>query len=74
MQLSTQKQVQSWTFDHKLSHKVVYDYKSENYVGVFGNKLRCWSRDTLPIKGSTDRKKYQKIKVSQNYFSLVEIH
>lgn len=42
----------------KLSSKVVYDKKSEKYVGVFAHKsLRCWDEHT------TDLNKSKKLKV-----------
>lgn len=50
-QLSNQKQIQSWTSEHKLSHKVVYDFKSAKYVGVSDNlKLGTWEEETTKIE------------------------
>ncbi|CAD7081512.1 unnamed protein product [Hermetia illucens] len=46
IKLSTQKQIRSWTVLEKLSTKVVYDPKSEQYVGVFSQQfIRCWTED-----------------------------
>lgn len=58
-QLSNQKQITSWTALDKLSSKVVYDFNSKEYVGVFGRKwIRCWSADCSDIN------KIKKIKVN----------
>lgn len=57
-QLSNQKQINSWTVLDKLSSKVVYDFDSKSYVGVFGSKfIRCWKNDC------TDINKVKRIKV-----------
>lgn len=57
-QLSNQKQITSWTALDKLSSKVVYDFNSKEYVGVFGRKwIRCWSADCSDIN------KIKKLKV-----------
>lgn len=59
-QLSNQKQINSWTVLDKLSSRVVYDFSSESYVGVFGNKwIRCWKQDCNDIN------KIKRIKVRQ---------
>ncbi|KAG4076601.1 hypothetical protein HA402_001888 [Bradysia odoriphaga] len=51
IELSNQKQIQSWTSEQKLSQKVVYDFKSQKYVGVFDNrKLGCWGEETTKIE------------------------
>lgn len=60
LQLSTQKQVNSWTSLDKFTNKVVYDCKSKQYVGVFAKKwIRCWSETC------TDINKVKKIKVNR---------
>uniref|UniRef100_A0A182WX14 Nucleolar protein 11 n=1 Tax=Anopheles quadriannulatus TaxID=34691 RepID=A0A182WX14_ANOQN len=46
VKLSNQRQIRSWTVLDRLSSKVVYDFRSERYVGVFGGRyIRCWKRD-----------------------------
>lgn len=57
-QLSNQKQITSWTALDKLSSKVIYDFNSKKYVGVFARKwIRCWSTDCSDIN------KIKKLKV-----------
>lgn len=59
IKLSTQKQIRSWTVLEKLSTKVVYDPKSEQYVGVFSQQfIRCWTEDEHDVN------KKKKIRVS----------
>lgn len=58
-QLSNQKQIESWTVLDKLSCKVVYDFTSKQYVGVFAHKwIRRWSSECNDINN------IKKIKVS----------
>uniref|UniRef100_A0A182PCT4 Nucleolar protein 11 n=1 Tax=Anopheles epiroticus TaxID=199890 RepID=A0A182PCT4_9DIPT len=46
VKLSNQRQIRSWTVLDRLSSKVVYDFRSERYVGVFGGRyIRCWKRE-----------------------------
>uniref|UniRef100_A0A1A9ZKK8 Nucleolar protein 11 n=1 Tax=Glossina pallidipes TaxID=7398 RepID=A0A1A9ZKK8_GLOPL len=64
--ISTQKQVRSWSVVEKLSSKVVYDKRSEKYVGVFGNKtLRCWDESTADVNKS------KKLRFHKNISELV---
>ncbi|KAJ6641119.1 hypothetical protein Bhyg_06054 [Pseudolycoriella hygida] len=50
-ELSSLREVQSWTIEElKLSHKVVYDFKSKKYVGVFNKYLICWDEGDQQIK------------------------
>ncbi|XP_005182464.2 nucleolar protein 11 [Musca domestica] len=66
IKISTQKQIRSWSVLEKLSSKVVYDKKSEKYVGVFGSKyLRCWD------EGTTDVNKCKKLKFQKYITNLV---
>lgn len=58
IQLSNQKQITSWTALDKLSSKVIFDFNTKEYVGVFAHKwIRCWSADCNDIN------KIKKIKV-----------
>ncbi|XP_030382341.1 uncharacterized protein LOC115629880 [Scaptodrosophila lebanonensis] len=60
LNISTQKQLCSWSMPEKLSAKVIYDPKSQKYVGVFGNHaLRLWDVDT-PDVGKCKKLKFQK--------------
>ncbi|XP_075161376.1 nucleolar protein 11 [Haematobia irritans] len=66
IKISTQKQIRSWSVLEKLSSKVVYDRKSDKYVGVFGNKsLRCWDENT------SDVNKCKKLKFQKYIVDLV---
>ncbi|XP_073843699.1 nucleolar protein 11 [Musca autumnalis] len=66
IKISTQKQIRSWSVLEKLSSKVVYDKKSEKYVGVFGHKaLKCWDEKT------TDVNKCKKLKFHKHIADLV---
>ncbi|XP_031633016.1 uncharacterized protein LOC116346888 [Contarinia nasturtii] len=68
VKLSNQKQITSWTALDKLSSKVVYDFNSKAYVGVFGRKwIRCWSADCSDIN------KIRKLKLSKPASSLISI-
>lgn len=59
MQLSNQKQINSWAVQDKLSSKVVYDFNKKVYVGVFGHKwIRCWPSECSDIN------KVKRIRVS----------
>lgn len=50
LNISTQKQLLSWSLPEKLSSKVIYDPSSQKYVGVFGNHaLRLWDVDTSDV-------------------------
>lgn len=64
-QLSNQKQITSWTALDKLSSKVIYDFNSKEYVGLFARKwIRCWTADCSDIN------KIKKIKVCQVFGNL----
>ncbi|KAM7357663.1 nucleolar protein 11 [Cochliomyia hominivorax] len=66
IKISTQKQIKSWSVLEKLSAKVVYDRKTEKYVGVFANKaIRCWDANT------TDVNKCKKLKFQKSIAQLV---
>lgn len=64
LQLSNQKQINSWAVQDKLSSKVVYDFNKKLYVGVFGHKwIRCWPSDCSDIN------KIKRIRVSDGLWS-----
>lgn len=47
---------------------MVYDFRSERYVGVFGNRqVRCWSRDQIDIN------KVKKVKFFRNILELFTV-
>lgn len=58
--------MQSWTVSDKLSHKVVFDFDLQQYVGVFANRyIRCWDSTTKDIN------KIKRIKVClENMFTI----
>lgn len=57
----------SWTSFDKLSSKVLFDPKSQKYVGVYGQRcIRCWDENT------TDLNKVKKISFQKNIASLVQ--
>ncbi|XP_058463229.1 nucleolar protein 11 [Malaya genurostris] len=50
VKLSNQKLQHSWTSLERLTSKVVYDFRSDRYVGVFGSRyIRCWTKDQIDI-------------------------
>ncbi|XP_053687428.1 nucleolar protein 11-like isoform X2 [Sabethes cyaneus] len=50
VKLSNQKLLHSWTSLERLTSKVVYDFHSERYVGVFNNRyVRCWAKNQIDI-------------------------
>lgn len=59
LQLSSQKIIKSWNSELKLSHKVVYDFKSAKYVGIFDNRfINFWREDEpIPKQSSKEKKK-----------------
>uniref|UniRef100_A0A182S927 Nucleolar protein 11 n=1 Tax=Anopheles maculatus TaxID=74869 RepID=A0A182S927_9DIPT len=62
VKLSNQRQIRSWTVLDRLSSKVVYDFRSERYVGVFGGKfIRCWSQDQNDINTVKKVKLYRTV-------------
>lgn len=64
LQLSNQKQIQNWCTNRKLSHRVVYDFKSKKYVGIFDTRhLTCWDEAEEQISKG-------RIKVSLGLFHL----
>uniref|UniRef100_A0A1A9W500 Nucleolar protein 11 n=1 Tax=Glossina brevipalpis TaxID=37001 RepID=A0A1A9W500_9MUSC len=66
MKISTRKQIRSWSILEKLSSKVVYDRRSEKYVGVFANKiLRCWDENTVDVNKS------KKLRFHKNITELI---
>ncbi|XP_037721926.1 uncharacterized protein LOC119554896 [Drosophila subpulchrella] len=67
LNISTQKQLLSWSLPEKLSSKVIFDRSSQKYVGVFGNhSLRLWDVDT------SDVTKCKKLKFQKSIAHLVE--
>ncbi|KAL5293497.1 NOL11 family protein [Megaselia abdita] len=67
LKISSQKQIKSWTSFDKLSSKVLYDQKSQKYVGVFGRRsIRCWDENT------TDLNKVKKVTFHRDIGSLVQ--
>lgn len=61
-QLSNQKLQHSWTSLERLSSKVVYDFRSGRYVGVFGGRyVRCWPADQADINKVKKVKFYRTI-------------
>ncbi|EDW99983.1 uncharacterized protein LOC6539696 [Drosophila yakuba] len=67
LNISTQKQLLSWSLPEKLSSKVIYDPSSQKYVGVFGNlALRLWDADT------SDVSKSKKLKFQKSIAHVVE--
>lgn len=68
VKLSNQKLQHSWTSLERLTSKVVYDFRSERYVGVFGNRqVRCWTKD------QTDINKVKKVKFFRNISELFTV-
>lgn len=62
VKLSNQKLQHSWTSLERLSSKVVYDFRSEKYVGVFGGRyVRCWAPDQADINKVKKVKFYRTI-------------
>ncbi|XP_055531143.1 nucleolar protein 11 [Wyeomyia smithii] len=50
VKLSNQKLQHSWTSLERLTSKVVYDFRSDRYVGVFNNRyIRCWAQNQIDI-------------------------
>ncbi|EDV40867.1 uncharacterized protein Dana_GF23706 [Drosophila ananassae] len=67
LNISTQKQILSWSLPEKLSSKVIFDPSSQKYVGIFGNHaLRLWDVDT------SDVSKSKKLKFQKSIAHLVE--
>ncbi|XP_055624508.1 nucleolar protein 11-like [Toxorhynchites rutilus septentrionalis] len=65
VKLSNQKLQHSWTSLERLTSKVVYDFRSERYVGVFdGRYIRCWASDQVDIN------KVKKVKFFRNILEL----
>lgn len=65
VKLSNQKLQHSWTSLDRLTSKVVYDFRSERYVAVFGNRqIRSWNRDQADIN------KVKKLKFFRNILEL----
>uniref|UniRef100_A0A182NK37 Nucleolar protein 11 n=1 Tax=Anopheles dirus TaxID=7168 RepID=A0A182NK37_9DIPT len=68
VKLSNQRQIRSWTVLDRLSSKVVYDFKSERYVAVFGGRyIRCWHRDQPDVNTVKKIKLYRTV---QDLFTL----
>ncbi|XP_052872209.1 nucleolar protein 11 [Anopheles cruzii] len=68
VKLSNQRQVRSWTVLDRLSSKVVYDFNSERYVGVFGGRyLRFWEREQNDLNAV---KKIKLYRVVQDLFTV----
>ncbi|XP_055910932.1 nucleolar protein 11-like [Eupeodes corollae] len=66
IKISTQKQIRSWSMLEKFSSKVVYDHKSQQYVGVIANRfLRLWDENVSDIN------KCKKLKFHKNIAELV---
>lgn len=66
LNISTHKQLHSWSMPEKLSAKVIYDSKSQKYVGVFCNHaLRIWD------VGTADVSKCKKLKFQKSIAHLV---
>uniref|UniRef100_A0A182M4L6 Nucleolar protein 11 n=1 Tax=Anopheles culicifacies TaxID=139723 RepID=A0A182M4L6_9DIPT len=62
VKLSNQRQIRSWTVLDRLSSKVVYDFQSERYVGVFGGRyIRCWNQHQTDINTVKKVKLYQPV-------------
>uniref|UniRef100_A0A8D8CQY3 Nucleolar protein 11-like n=2 Tax=Culex pipiens TaxID=7175 RepID=A0A8D8CQY3_CULPI len=62
VKLSNQKLQHSWTSLERLSSKVVYDFRSQRYVGVFGGRyVRCWPADQADINKVKKVKFYRTI-------------
>ncbi|XP_034480883.1 uncharacterized protein LOC117786649 [Drosophila innubila] len=60
LNISTHKQLHSWSMPEKLSAKVIYDPNSQKYVGVFGNHaLRTWDVTTADVS-KCKKLKFQK--------------
>uniref|UniRef100_A0A182QTV6 Nucleolar protein 11 n=1 Tax=Anopheles farauti TaxID=69004 RepID=A0A182QTV6_9DIPT len=68
VKISNQRQIRSWTVLDRLSSKVVYDFKSEQYVAVFGGRyIRCWGRDHTDVNTVKKIKLYRTV---QDLFTL----
>uniref|UniRef100_A0A182JP54 Nucleolar protein 11 n=1 Tax=Anopheles christyi TaxID=43041 RepID=A0A182JP54_9DIPT len=62
VKLSNQRQIRSWTVIDRLSSKVVYDFRSERYVGIFGGRyMRCWKRDQNDMNSVKKVKLYRTV-------------
>ncbi|ALC44764.1 CG9300 [Drosophila busckii] len=60
LNISTHKQVYSWSMPEKLSTKVIFDQNSQKYVAVFGNHaIRLWDTDTSDV-AKCKKLKFQK--------------
>jgi hypothetical protein len=72
LQLSNQKQLNSWTVLDKFSSKVVYDFKKKNYVAVFANRyLRLWGLSEINLNRVKKIKFYRNI---DNIFNVCNEH
>ncbi|XP_058837032.1 nucleolar protein 11-like [Topomyia yanbarensis] len=68
VKLSNQKLQHSWTSLERLTSKVVYDFRSERYVGVFGSRyIRCWTADQIDIN------KAKRVKFFRNILELLTL-
>ncbi|XP_055844846.1 uncharacterized protein LOC129911163 [Episyrphus balteatus] len=66
IKISTQKQIRSWSMLEKLTCKVVYDHKSQQYVGVIANRfVRLWDENVSDIN------KCKKLKFHKNIADLI---
>lgn len=62
VKLSNQKLQHSWTSLERLTSKVVYDFRSERYVGVFNNRyIRCWAQNQIDINKAKRIKFFRQI-------------
>jgi hypothetical protein len=68
LQLSNQKQLNSWMVLDKFSSNVVYDFKKKNYVAVFSNRfIRCWALSEINLN------RVKKIKFFRDIHNLYNV-
>jgi hypothetical protein len=70
LQLSSQKQIGSWSSKGKLSSPVVYDADGNQYIAVFSrNELRLWTEH----EENLDKVKKMKVRNIQRYTVLGDL-
>lgn len=66
IKISTQKQIRSWSMLEKFSCKVVFDHKSQQYVGIIANRfVRLWGENISDIN------KCKKLKFHKNIANVI---
>ncbi|KAG5681753.1 hypothetical protein PVAND_011162 [Polypedilum vanderplanki] len=68
IELSTQKNIKSWSSLDNFTSKVIYDFKRKQYVGVFSNThMRFWDINTEDIN------KVKKIKFHKPIYEIINV-